>query len=85
MECFARLTNIGSLLTPPYPVRGFEDVNMCYSVLPDLLSRYLIVRGTVDLVPTYIHLAYDTGQFGLQLGILPFPVNFEDESPHGGL
>ena len=75
MDSFTGLAGVGLLLTPTCPVRDLHDVTLHYASSPNLLPLYLLVRGRVDSVSSYIHVVYATVQPGLRSSFFqPFPV-----------
>ena len=61
------LTSVGLLITPTCPFCDLRGVTLFHTSSPDILSRYLLVKGVVDIVATYIHLAYAPVQPGQRL------------------
>ena len=81
MDSFTGLAGVGLLLTPTCPVRDLHDVTLHYASSPNLLSLYLLVRGRVDSVSSYIHVVYATVQPGLRSSFFStLPRHFEDDS-----
>lgn len=49
---------VGILLTPTCPVQDLQDIAETQVSDPNTLSRYLVLQGTLDGSPTYIHAVY---------------------------
>ena len=83
MTSFSGLAGVGLLITPTCPIRDLHDVTSRYVSSALLLSRYVLVAGTLDSIRTYIHVIYAPAspehrpQFFSAL-----PRHFEDDAHH---
>ncbi|CAI5714449.1 unnamed protein product [Peronospora destructor] len=83
MDSYTGRAGVGLLLTPTCLVRDLRDVTLNYASSPDLLSRYLLLKGTMDSVVTYIHVVYAPVQPGQRpLLFTSLPRHFDDDAHH---
>ncbi|ETK79776.1 hypothetical protein F441_14652 [Phytophthora nicotianae CJ01A1] len=83
MTTFTGQAGVGLLLTPTCPVRNVQDVTRRHVSSSELLPRYLLVRGILDSVTTYIHVVYAPVQPSQRTEFFAnLPRTFEDDSHH---
>ncbi|KAF4032795.1 Reverse transcriptase (RNA-dependent DNA polymerase) [Phytophthora infestans] len=83
MTTYTGQADVGLLLTPSCPVRNLQDVTRRHVSSSDLMPRYLLVRGALDSVATYIHVVYAPVQPSQRAEFFAtLPRTFEDDSHH---
>lgn len=80
---YSSQAGVGLLLTPTCPIQDLEDQTTQYVSSTELLRRYLVVRGTLDSVATYIHVVYAPVQPTQRAQFFnSLPRHFDAESHH---